>query len=138
MDAEIASIKKLRDDGKTLKEIAGIFGVSAARIGQLRKAPPERCAIHRIARRPQCHRCAKKAELDEVIRRFERDGLMTEIQNVSARDRSHEMVARRTALVKKFRDRYGLSFVAIGRLLNRHHASIMNLYYCKRRGRSRR
>lgn len=130
MEADYASVKRLRRKGKTLKEIAGIFGVSTAGIGQLLK-PNKRCVIHGIYHTIRCYRCARKEKLDKILHRVERDGVMREIKELSVRNRSYEMLSRGRLLIKKLHDGYGLSFLTIGKLLKRHHTSIMNLYYKK-------
>jgi hypothetical protein len=128
MDADYASVRQLRDDGKTLQEIADMFGVSAAWIGQVLK-PRERCAIHGIGYTTRCYRCAWQDELDNAVRRAKRDGMMAEIRKLSMRDRTHGTVVRRAMLVKKLHDDYSLSFVNIGKLLKRHHTSVLKLYH---------
>jgi predicted transcriptional regulator len=129
-DADAALIRKLRDDGKTLKEIAGIFGISATRIGQLLKRH-ERCATHGVSYTKCCYRCALQEKIDRALARVKRDGLMPEIRELKARDRRNQVVARRALMVKRLRDRYRLSFPQIGKLLGRDHSSVIHLYYKK-------
>jgi len=112
MDADYTSIRKLRDDGKAMKEIAGLFGVTVTRIGQLLK-PHERCAIHGVDYTTRCYRCVTKEKMDKALSRVEREGLMTEIRALKVRDRRKHIVARRELLVKKLHNRYGLSFAQI-------------------------
>lgn len=57
--------------------------------------------------------------------------LKEEIAYLSEDNRNKELVIRRRVLVRYLHDKLGYPFYRIGQICNRHHTTVMNLYYDK-------
>src|ERR1022692_2710611 len=129
MKARYKSGEQLGAKGKTQRNTVEGFAVTTSRIGQ--EKPHQQCAIHGLGYATRCFRCAIQEKIDRALARVDRDGLMPEIREMKARNRRSQIVASRASMVKRLYDRYGLSFLQIGKLLGRDHSSVIHLYYKK-------
>lgn len=124
-----ANIRKLRKPKFILKQIAKMHGITSERVRQLlNKEPLRRCSIHRNSYGKTCKYCDAEVSHKTKLEKLDRAGLMTEIERLSQRGRDGKTVLERKLLVRKLVEEHGLSYLEIGRLLHRHHTTIIHLY----------
>lgn len=132
-------IVRLRKDGFTLKEIGRMYSISPERVRQVLNFKPCQyyCKKHKKRYRRSCNFCTlqesfyKKYDNLLVLALTDNQALLDEINEMKKADRSPEQVLKRRLLVKKLRDEFKMSFLQMGKLFDRHHTTIMNLYYKK-------
>ena len=126
-------IKELRENGLTYKEIGNIIGLSGSRIGQIvvpaigKVCPEHQGRFYTVC----CQYCSIKEKYTKIIEDIKNGDLRDQIRRLSIQDRKKGVVIQRALLIKKLKDEKKLSFVMIGKILNRDHTSIINLYYKK-------
>lgn len=111
----------------SLREIGEQYGISGERVRQIIKGEGRVDYVLMVEK-----------EYAEKVGDILKKNFKREIRRLSTPDRRQEIVAQRRAVVRELYDNYGYSFPAIGRLLNRDHSSIINLYKTKVYGRSKR
>ena len=124
------TIKVLRKKDWTLKEIGSKFGVTGERIRQiLDKKKPQYCRRHGLQFMTKCKYCYNETHYKALLQsNIRKHNLEEEIMRLSKRDRRGETIVQRKLLIKKLHDELHMSFCAIGRLLKRHHSTIIWLY----------
>jgi len=135
-------IKKLREQGIILSEIAKKFKISNERVRQILLLPKTNwtnyivnvvnvkyCKTHKKTYLTSCQYCKIKKEYKKRINKLADKFLEIECQRLSRPDRRAEIVCQRKMLIKYLRDKHRLSFLEIARLLKRDHTSVSSLYY---------
>lgn len=110
-------IKSLRKAGQTYRQISETTSLSAERVRQ-------------ICNDINLQGFYEKLEEDykDIISEADYNWLKMEIEELSKPDRKKRFVIRRRILIKYLHDNLKMSFYQIGRVLQRHHTSIVNLY----------
>lgn len=104
------------------KAIGEKFGISVERVRQIcdeREANKEDLLL-KVA-----DAYAKKFQGEKIGAKE----ILEDIALLSNQDRSKPTVIKRNALITYLHEELGFSFLAIGRLLNRDHSTIMHAYY---------
>jgi hypothetical protein len=119
----------------SLGEIGKIYQISRERVRQLLLPPPKKlfCKKHNHTYVTCCHYCKRmsnhRKNYSIKLRQLKKRVLLNEIIRLSKRDRAYQSSEQRGQLIQLLYDKYDFSFLEIGRLLNRHHTSVINLYY---------
>lgn len=133
MKTRSEKIKALRDKNKTYREIGKVFKISRQRAYQIvrdiQRGPSHYCEIHNRKYYDQCDSCVAHNEYSKKLDQLMKNGVMKEVEELTEPDRSAETIIRKKLLITVLRERYDMSFPQIGKLLERDHTSIMNLYY---------
>ena len=126
----VTTVRELRKKDFTLKQIGDKFGVTGERIRQiLDKKKPQYCRKHNIQFTSKCKYCYQETHYQKLLKsNLRKHNLDEEINRLAKRDRRGETIVQRKLLIKKLHDELKLSFSAIGRLLKRHHSTIIWLY----------
>jgi hypothetical protein len=130
----VKEVRRLRESKNpwTLKRIGDKFGVTQERIRQiLQKKEQKFCKKHHIKYLKVCRYCYNETNYKNLLQsNIRKHNLNEEIERLSKKDRRGEVVLQRKLLVRKLHDdkEFKLSFSAIGKLLHRHHSSIIFLY----------
>lgn len=116
--------RRIRQDyqnkAATVKELALRTSLSEERVRQIIRAKDINDFYNDI-----------ETKYKEQISEADYQWLKDEMEYLSKENRNKELVIRRRILVRYLHDKLGYPFYRIGQLLNRHHTTIMNLYYEK-------
>lgn len=104
---------------KTYQEIGKKFGISGERVRQVIQGEERKESKLKYVQEQYIK------NLDKILKA----NLFDEIERLSGRDRSADIVMQRRALVRKLKDEYGFSFREIAFVLKRDHTTIIHLYY---------
>lgn len=117
-------IRQYKEQGKTLSWIASRpeVNLSAERVRQIINEPRSRQELYDKI---------EKSYDSQIINKADYHWLKDELKRLAVHDRRKEVVIQRRALVKYLVDKMGFSFFQVGVLAQRHHTTIMNLYYNK-------
>jgi len=113
-------IRQQYADGKSVKDLAAKEGLSEERIRQIIRAKNLNDFYRDI-----------EEKYKHTLSEADYNWLKEEIAYLSENNRNKELVIRRRVLVRYLHDKLGYPFYRIGQLLNRHHTTVMNLYYDK-------
>ncbi len=125
-------IKVLKKQNFSLSEIGRVVGLTAERVRQILTNKYKWCSIHQRNYLGSCIYCQTEKRYKYLLKRFSKDGILDDIKKLSIQNRHKDLVIQRRLLVKLLKDKYRLPLYRIAKLLNRHHTSIINLYYDKR------
>jgi hypothetical protein len=140
MQGRIAEIKIIINNAKeqdkvlTLKEIGQILQppITSERVRQIIKKEKYKdnfCKVHKCKFDSECYFCSVTKKYKGVLCDLVTiDQISFEARRLSIKDRSKDVVIMRSLLVKKMRDTFNLSYSEIGRMLERDHTTIKNLY----------
>lgn len=130
-------MQRLREKGMKLREIGKRFGITQERVRQIlcsgiktsicKKHPK----IHFIEKCRLCKVEEDRKKFKVLLKESSKQSILDEIRRLQGRGRTKNSVLRRCLLVRLLRDKYKLSFLFIGRLLNRHYSTIIHYYYGK-------
>ncbi len=115
--------RQIRHDyknGKKVKDLAVKTSLSEERIRQIIRAKDINDFYRDV-----------EEKYKKVISEADYNWLKQEISYLSENNRNKELVIRRRILVRYLHDNLNYPFYRIGQILNRHHTSIMSLYYVK-------
>jgi len=114
----------------TLEKTGQKFNLSGERIRQLELQKYRyRCKKHDRYYYNKCSFCfVEKYKL--FIEKMDYEFLLNEIKKEAKNHkRDYISIEKRKYIIRKLYDNYGKTFSEIGRLLNKHYTTIMNLYY---------
>lgn len=114
------NIKQKFQAGKKVKDLAIATSLSESRIRQIITEKD----LHDFYRELE-------SKYKQQISESDYKWLKEEILILAQQNRNKELVIRRRILVQYLHDKLGYPFYRIGQLLERHHTSIINLYYGK-------
>lgn len=113
----------------TLREVAEKFNLTISAVWFV--CNPKKynfCKKHKLRYFQFCKLCEKK-KYDIIYNSMFEDDLVKKGKTFIKEDRLGKKIIQKRALVRVLRDEFGWSFVKIGKLLKRHHSSIINLYH---------
>ena len=113
-------IRELRKKDKTLKEISDKFNLSSERVRQI-------CT--NLVDKKDVYRNIDVSYKQKIISQADYNWLKREIVRLRKPDRKKGTVIERRNLVRYMHDKMNLSLLQISVALDRHHTSILNLYY---------
>lgn len=130
---DIKKIQKMRKEGKTLQEIGKEFNRTGETIRMILKKQHlySYCKKHSRLFIDECRYCVVENEYNLKIKKLNKTNLLEEIKKLSNPNREDYLIIQRAIIIKKLYDEYKLTFQQIGKLMCRHHSSIINLYYKK-------
>lgn len=126
----LTQVLHLRSEGATLKEIGLKHKITSERVRQIiLNKNRKRCKKHEVFFFKTCNYCRVEKEYKQHLKKFKSvDPFLGEAVNLRPHNRIKELVIKRRLFIKVLRDKYEWSYRSIGRLLDRDHHSVINLY----------
>lgn len=124
LDERNRQIRRHRANGWSYPEISQRFKVSAERARQV---------CEQTQTRQDIYNSIEAAYRDKVIKKADYYWIKAEIERLSNPNRQKQLVIERQYLIRYLVDNLGFSFFQTAKLLKRHHTSISNLYYNRKR-----
>ncbi len=130
---EIKRNRKIREEytsGKrNTRELAEKYNLSQQRISQIVNTKEYHCDKHNTYYYTSCPECVKKDDYERFIKSSYYLKNLDKIKFCSIKDNDREKALLRKKYVNTLVDKFGLSFVIVGKILNRHYSSISYIYY---------
>lgn len=120
---------ELNEKGISIDEIAKRFKLTGSRIRQILSNEPNYCIKHSKYFKNKCSYCGVEESHKKYLSNCKEDGLVKLAKSLSKRGKNKEEIIKKRIYIKILKNKYGYSFSKIGRLLKRHHSTIMSLYY---------
>lgn len=118
--------RKLKKEGKTLKQIGDINHITAERVRQILTV--KKCEIHGVNYYEECKYCFNDVEYTKLLGKLSGRSLDGEVQRLSKRGRDAVNSLQRRILIKRLVDVEKMSFPEIGKKLKRHRSTVAHLY----------
>jgi hypothetical protein len=128
---EIRKLRKANKKEWTLQKLGDKYDITNERVRQiLGDQAYEYCKKHKRKFLKSCIFCESQKRFEEKLDQISTidNNLLKEVYRLSKTNRQKEAVIQKILIVKRLRDQFGLSFPMIAIMLDKHHASIMNLY----------
>ena len=126
-----ATIYKLRNKKKTLKEIGDSFNLTQERVRQiLIEKDLERCSRHDSTHLGFCEYCKEEKNFSELIEKLQLSDLMEVVSFYLRGDRNKMTVLKRTLIAKLLRNKFKMTYPKIGIILKRDHSTVIKM--CKK------
>lgn len=115
--------------GLSTTEVGKKFKLSEARVWQIVNREPNYCLRHSKYFLSTCPYCSIEDEYKAIYTEATEQELFEIGKGLSKLGRAKEGVLKKRIFVRIMREKFGHSFVSIGRMLRIDHTSVMNLYY---------
>lgn len=119
----------MRNKNATFEEISKKFKLSSERVRQIVTKEINFCLKHYTGFKQSCVYCITENDYKEKLSPLTLDQLIIEGKKLSLIGKTREDILKKRIFTNIMRDSFGCSFSSIGRILDKDHTTIMNLYY---------
>lgn len=122
------TIYKLRDQQKTLKSISLKTGITSERVRQiLLERDMEHCDRHKSVYIGFCELCKEEKSYKTKLSTMDLSDIIDLAKSFRKDNRKKANHLKRILIAKELRNRLGLKYVSIGKILNRDHACVIKM-----------